>query len=107
MDAGINLESLIRLGAFLGVFLAVALWEHLAPRRRPTFGRRARWPHNLGLLLVDVAVLRILAPGAAIAVAIARRGARLGPGQRRLSYPPGSPCRSRSSSSISPSTSST
>ena len=71
MEAGINLEPLIRLGAFLGVFLAVALWEHLAPRRRPAFGRRARWPHNLGLLAVDVAVLRILAPGAAIAVAIA------------------------------------
>jgi len=71
MSTGIVAEPLIRLGAFLGVFLAVALWELAAPRRRPAFGRRARWPHNLGLLAVDVAVLRLVAPGAAIAVAIA------------------------------------
>ena len=72
VDAGIGYEPLIRLGAFLGVFLAVALGRRsLAPRRRPAFGRRARWPQNLGLLAVDVAVLRVLAPGAAIAVALA------------------------------------
>jgi sterol desaturase/sphingolipid hydroxylase (fatty acid hydroxylase superfamily) len=71
MDAALRFEPLIRLGAFLGVFVAVALWEVLAPRRRAAFGRGARWPHNLGLLVVDAAVLRILAPGAAIAVAIA------------------------------------
>jgi sterol desaturase/sphingolipid hydroxylase (fatty acid hydroxylase superfamily) len=62
-------EALIRLIAFGGVFAAVAAWELAAPRRKPLFGRRQRWPHNLGLLLVDVAVLRLLAPGAAIAVA--------------------------------------
>jgi len=71
MSTGIIAEPLIRLGAFLGVFLAVALWELAAPRRRPAFARRARWPHNLGLLAVDVAVLRLVAPGAAIAVAVA------------------------------------
>lgn len=64
-------EPLLRLGAFLLVFLGMALWELLAPRRRPAFGRAARWPHNLGLLLVDVALLRVLAPGAAVAVALA------------------------------------
>jgi sterol desaturase/sphingolipid hydroxylase (fatty acid hydroxylase superfamily) len=63
-------EGLIRLGAFLTVFIAVALWEVLAPRRRQAFGRLARWPHNIGLLLVDVILLRVLAPGAAIAVAM-------------------------------------
>ncbi|HSD42592.1 MAG TPA: sterol desaturase family protein [Burkholderiales bacterium] len=70
-QAGIAAEPLIRLGAFLGVFVAVALWEALAPRRGAAFARRDRWPHNLGLLLVDVAVLRLAAPGAAIAIAIA------------------------------------
>jgi len=71
VDAGVNFELPIRLGAFFGVLLVVALWEHLAPRRRPAFARRVRWPHNLALLAVDVAVLRLLAPGAAIAVALA------------------------------------
>jgi sterol desaturase/sphingolipid hydroxylase (fatty acid hydroxylase superfamily) len=63
-------EGLIRLGAFLTVFIAVALWEVLAPRRRQEFGRLARWPHNIGLLLVDVILLRVLAPGASVAVAM-------------------------------------
>jgi len=60
---------MVRIAAFSLVFGAVALWEFAAPRRKPFFARRSRWPHNLGLLLVDVVVLRLLAPGAAIAVA--------------------------------------
>ena len=67
----IESESVIRLAAFSGVFLAVALWEAFAPRRKRAFARRARWPHNIGLLFLDAAVLRLLAPGAAIAVALA------------------------------------
>jgi sterol desaturase/sphingolipid hydroxylase (fatty acid hydroxylase superfamily) len=67
----ISFEPLIRLGAFFSVFLAMALWEALAPRRRRAFGRGARWPHNIGLLLVDIALVRLVAPGAAIAVALA------------------------------------
>lgn len=64
-------EPVLRIGAFIAVLALMALWEALAPRRRPNFGRRARWPHNFALLLVDVALLRVLAPGAAIAVALA------------------------------------
>ncbi|HXM84067.1 MAG TPA: sterol desaturase family protein [Burkholderiales bacterium] len=64
-------EPLLRLTAFVGVFAAVAWWEFISPRRRRAFGRLARWPHNFGLLLVDIAAVRLLAPGAVIAVAIA------------------------------------
>lgn len=64
-------EALIRLAAFAGAFGAVALWELAAPRRKTLYRRRARWPHNLGLLLVDVVVVRLLAPGAVIGVALA------------------------------------
>jgi len=49
----------------------MALWEAAAPRRRSEFSRVRRWPHNLALLAIDVAVVRIVAPGAAIAVAMA------------------------------------
>jgi sterol desaturase/sphingolipid hydroxylase (fatty acid hydroxylase superfamily) len=63
-------EPLVRLAAFFVVFAAVALWEVLAPRRRQSIPRSARWPHNLGLLLVDVAIVRILAPGAAVGIAL-------------------------------------
>jgi sterol desaturase/sphingolipid hydroxylase (fatty acid hydroxylase superfamily) len=64
-------EPLLRLAIFLGVFAAMALWEVAAPRRARQFPRAARWMPNLALLAVDVAVVRILAPGAAIAVALA------------------------------------
>jgi sterol desaturase/sphingolipid hydroxylase (fatty acid hydroxylase superfamily) len=69
-NAAAAYEPLVRVGAFFAIFLAMALWEALAPRRRQTFPRRIRWPHNIGLLLVDIVALRILAPGAAIAVAL-------------------------------------
>jgi sterol desaturase/sphingolipid hydroxylase (fatty acid hydroxylase superfamily) len=70
----IEFEGAIRFAVFLAVFGVVALWEALAPRRKRSFGRLARWPHNLGLLLVDVALVRVLAPGAAIAVAMTAAG---------------------------------
>jgi sterol desaturase/sphingolipid hydroxylase (fatty acid hydroxylase superfamily) len=65
----VDWETWIRLAAFGAVFAGVAAWELASPRRKRLFSRRARWPHNLGLLFVDVAVLRLLAPGAAITVA--------------------------------------
>ena len=71
IDAVTEFEPAIRLAAFLGVFSVVALWEALALRRDARFSRRQRWPHNLGLLAVDSLVVRLVAPGAAIAVAIA------------------------------------
>ena len=71
MDAALTHEPMLRLGSFLAIFTLMALWELAAPRRTPRFSRAKRWPHNLALLCVDVAVLRIVAPGAAIAVAVA------------------------------------
>ena len=64
-------EALLRLAAFAAVLAAVALWELAAPRRKALYARGARWPHNLGLFLVDVAVIRLLAPGTVIGVAMA------------------------------------
>jgi sterol desaturase/sphingolipid hydroxylase (fatty acid hydroxylase superfamily) len=64
-------ELLIRVGLFAIVFAAVALWEASSACRVPALERRWRWPHNLGLLLTDIVVLRLVLPGAAIAVALA------------------------------------
>ena len=71
MDLAIGYEPLLRLGSFLAVFALMAAWEIAAPRRTAQFSRLKRWPHNIALLVIDVAFLRIAAPGAAIAVAIA------------------------------------
>jgi len=67
----VQAEGLIRLAAFAVMFAAVASWELAAPRRKLLHTRRSRWPHNFGLLFVDVLVVRLLAPGAVIGVALA------------------------------------
>src|SRR5262245_34598740 len=65
-----NAEPLIRLGCFGGVLLAMALWEVLAPRRRPTVSRPARWLSNLGLVAVNTLAARFLVPLGAVAAAL-------------------------------------
>jgi sterol desaturase/sphingolipid hydroxylase (fatty acid hydroxylase superfamily) len=67
----VQAEWLVRLAAFAAVLAAVALWELVAPCRKPRHARGARWPHNIGLLLIDVGVVRLLAPGAVIGLALA------------------------------------
>jgi len=69
-----DLEFLIRLGAFAVVFVAMAAWEVAAPRRPLVAGRWARWPHNLGILLIDVLAIRILIPTAAVGAALFAAG---------------------------------
>src|SRR5215210_4354504 len=63
-------EPLIRLACFAGVFAVLALWELRAPRRVQEIGRATRWPGNLGVVIVDTLVLRLLFPTAAVGAAL-------------------------------------
>jgi sterol desaturase/sphingolipid hydroxylase (fatty acid hydroxylase superfamily) len=63
-------EPFIRLGAFAGVFAAMAAWEVLAPRRAQRIGRARRWPGNLGVVVLDTIILRIIFPTAAVGMAL-------------------------------------
>ena len=63
-------EPLIRLACFAGVFAALALWELRAPRRTQAVGRSRRWPGNLGVVVVDTLLLRLLFPTAAVGAAM-------------------------------------
>jgi len=60
----------IRLSAFIGIFAAMALWELLAPRRSQGIGRLRRWPGNIGVVVLDTLLLRLVFPTAAIGVAL-------------------------------------
>jgi len=62
-------EPAIRLGFFLGVFALIALWEVAAPRRALTVSKTLRWASNLGLVVLNTVVLRVLFPLAAVGVA--------------------------------------
>ena len=74
MDA--TSELFVRVGAAVGIFLALALWEFFAPRRGLSIGRKQRWPSNLGILVLDALLVRLLIPVAAVGAAAiaAQRG---------------------------------
>jgi sterol desaturase/sphingolipid hydroxylase (fatty acid hydroxylase superfamily) len=63
-------EPVIRLAAFLGIFVLMALWEIARPRRRQVVGRAVRWPSNLGIVVLDTLLLRLIFPSAAIGMAV-------------------------------------
>jgi len=69
-----DVELLIRASAFALVFAAMAIWEVAAPRRVPITGRKPRWPSNLGILVVDVLLVRVLVPTAAVGAALFAAG---------------------------------
>jgi sterol desaturase/sphingolipid hydroxylase (fatty acid hydroxylase superfamily) len=65
-----SLEIGVRIGSYAGVFVVLAGWEWVRPRRRMRQGRWWRWPNNLGVLVVDIVAVRLLVPVAATGVAV-------------------------------------
>src|ERR1700730_9604354 len=63
-------EPWIRLGISATVFAAMAAWEVVAPRRSQAIGRWVRWPNNLGVVIIDTILLRLLFPAAAVGAAL-------------------------------------
>jgi sterol desaturase/sphingolipid hydroxylase (fatty acid hydroxylase superfamily) len=63
-------EPYIRLGAFGGVFLAMAIWELVRPRRQQTIVRHVRWPSNLGIVVLDALLVRLIFPTTAVGFAL-------------------------------------
>ena len=63
-------EVPIRLGFFFGVFVVMALWEIVSPRRHLRTSKIIRWSNNLGLVFFNSFVLRLLFPAAAVGIAV-------------------------------------
>src|SRR5262249_1360586 len=63
-------EPFIRLGGFASVLIIMAVWEFIVPRRKQAIGRLWRWPNNLGVVIVNTALIRILFPTTAVGLAI-------------------------------------
>ena len=63
-------EPTVRLGFFLTIFAVMALWEVAAPRRTLTVSKAVRWGNNIGLVVLNTLVLRVLFPIAAVGVAL-------------------------------------
>ncbi len=62
-------ESLIRVGAFVGLFAAFALWEMSTPRRKLTARKSVRWFSNLALVTMNTLLMPVLVPIAAMSMA--------------------------------------
>jgi sterol desaturase/sphingolipid hydroxylase (fatty acid hydroxylase superfamily) len=63
-------EAAVRLGFFFGVLVIMAIWELLLPRRELTMSKLTRWLSNLGIVLIDNILVRLLFPVLAISVAL-------------------------------------
>ncbi|WP_245513735.1 sterol desaturase family protein [Antarcticimicrobium luteum] len=63
-------EPTIRLAAFLGVLVVMALWELAAPRRRRDIPRVIRWTNNIALVVLDTLILRLSFPILTVGLAV-------------------------------------
>ncbi len=63
-------ETVIRLGAFIGVLIMVAVAEVMFPRRRLTASKLRRWTSNLGVVFLNNALMRLLLPATAAGFAV-------------------------------------
>jgi sterol desaturase/sphingolipid hydroxylase (fatty acid hydroxylase superfamily) len=72
----ISPQILVRLGFFAAIFFVVALSEKIVPRRILLKSKTKRWISNLGMQIIDVAVLRLIFPLFPVGVAVicAQRG---------------------------------
>ena len=69
-NAAIAAEPIVRLICFLGVLVLMALWERLTPRRPQSIKLLIRWPNNLGLVVLNTFVVRLLFPLAGVGMAL-------------------------------------
>ena len=63
-------EASIRAASFFGIFIVVALWEGVGPRRKLSVSKGLRWINNLGIVFFNTLLLRFLAPLMAVGLAI-------------------------------------
>jgi sterol desaturase/sphingolipid hydroxylase (fatty acid hydroxylase superfamily) len=63
-------EPVIRLGFFFGILATMFLWELIAPRRPLTTSKIARWFSNLGLVVIDSVLVRLVFPAALVGIAL-------------------------------------
>jgi sterol desaturase/sphingolipid hydroxylase (fatty acid hydroxylase superfamily) len=63
-------EPLIRMACFVGILAAMVLWEVSSPRRRRELPRSLRWTGNLGIVVIDAVLLRLVFPVVAVGLAV-------------------------------------
>ena len=65
-----NLDLIIRISAFFGIFAIMVVWERLAPRRSWSVNRTKRWVINLAMGGANTLLIRMLLASGAFGAAI-------------------------------------
>ena len=65
-----NNADQLRLGIFIGILILMAVLEFILPRRNVDAKRPVRWSSNIGIVILDSVVARIILPTTTIAVAM-------------------------------------
>jgi sterol desaturase/sphingolipid hydroxylase (fatty acid hydroxylase superfamily) len=73
-----SVEAAVRLILAAVVFAIMAGWEVFAPRRKLSSGRKSRWPSNLGVVVVDALLVRLVLPAAAVGASLYAAGHGIG-----------------------------
>ncbi len=63
-------EPTVRLSFFVGMFAVVIVWEILSPKRSRLYSRWRRWPSNLGIVVLNTLLARLMFPVAAVGLAV-------------------------------------
>ena len=63
-------EATIRMTFFVGIFVIVALIELAVPRRPLTTSKAGRWFANIGIVIINTVVLRLLVPAGAVGISV-------------------------------------
>jgi len=66
----IDNEIFLRLGFFFAIFISMAIWEQVNPRRVLNTSKGNRWVVNLSITFIDAFIIRLIFPMAAIGIAL-------------------------------------
>ena len=64
------MATVIRFAAFVAVFIMMALWEMVSPRRQRSYSRLTRWPSNIAIAALNALAIRIAIPVTASGLAL-------------------------------------
>ncbi|MFT5807722.1 MAG: sterol desaturase/sphingolipid hydroxylase (fatty acid hydroxylase superfamily), partial [Moritella dasanensis] len=63
-------SNALRLGAFIGLFILLAVWEHYQPKRPLSVSKLQRWGNNIAMVMLNNLTLKLLMPFLAIDAAL-------------------------------------
>ena len=69
-DWFITNSNALRLSAFIGLFILLALWEHYQPKRALSVSKFQRWGNNIAMVMLNNLTLKLLMPFLAIDAAL-------------------------------------